>query len=1139
MKRSLCIAVLLTLLNCPFIKAQTDTLFWFAAPEISQGLGDRPILLYFNSYSQASAVTVSFPARTSLAPITRNLAANAVDSVDLTSLIDSIENSPANAVNNQGILIQATKNISAYYMVKSGSNKEIFTLKGQKAIGTDFFTPFQKFWNTGITAPSSFSSVEIVATQNNTTVLITPRNPVIGHVQNTSFSVVLNKGQTFSLRDTSSSKDSTLSGSIISSNNPVAVTVYSGAVSAGGCLSTLGDQLTNSSYIGTDYVINRGNGNQEAVFILATQNNTSITISDGVSTYANTINWLETDTFTLTQPFSYIHSTKPVYVWQVTGFGCSLSGAQVPAMYCSGSYSVAFNRPSNDSFAVNLFTRSGYEGNFLLNGVSGPISPSAFSAVPGSGNMMSARIFFSTAQIAPGTHNLITNTGDIFGCSIQSGSSTAGSSFGYITEFTSYPYINAGPDTTLCSNASLALNGQIGGGNVQGVWSTNGFGTFVNGTSSLVNTYQSNALDTLIHPVQLILTTIGPCRQLKDTVTLTITPQPLVNAGPDQIVCANNANALMAGSVSLGSSTGAWTTLGTGIFTPNNTVLSPVYVSSAADTSAGQVTLILTSTNNGGCQAVSDTMKIIITDAPIVDAGPATVSVCANNAIVSLNGSLAGSATTAKWTSSGTGAFTPNNLQLNASYSPSTADISAGQITIKLTSTNNGQCKAVADSILVTFTPKPSVNAGADMDICVNVPSVNLNGAIIGATNTGTWSGGNGTYSPNDSTLNAVYTPTASEISAGTLILTLTSTNNGGCLSENDAVQINFRLKPSANFTSQNLCLNNGSTFTDFSLPNAGSLASWNWNFGDGGTSVLQNPSHTYTSASAYSISLIVKNSYGCYDTTSRKDTIFALPVAAFGMSRQCSGNFLNLNFTDSSTVPSPEVITSWFWDFGGVGNSTQQNPTHYFPGQGNYYTTLIVTTAHGCKDTLYKPFSLLPRAQAGFYFTYSQGQSTGTSVSFVDTSKYASSWNWSFGDNPPGTSTLQDPIYLYYANGNYVVTQVVHDAYGCTDTAKHVVKINNVTSEITQLIPNAITPNGDGKNDYWNLDFIKNFYPNAMIEVYNRWGEKVFSSVGYATAWDGTYQGHQLPIASYYYVITLNDPKYPDPFKGSVLIIR
>ncbi len=1144
MRKFLLVLVFLTLSFNVALKAQTDTLFWFVAPEVSQGLGDRPIMLYFNTYAQASTVTVTLPAHGTIAPIIKNIAANSLDSVDLTSLIDSVENSPANTVNNQGILIQATKNISGYYMVKSGANKEIFTLKGQKGIGKEFFTPFQEIWDMGVTAPVSFSSIEIVATQNNTTILITPRK---GHLQGTSFAITLNKGQTYSAQNTSAFKDSSLAGSIISSNNPIAVTVYSGAVSNGGCKSTMGDQLTNSSYIGSSYVVNQGGANSDGgVFVLATQNNTAITFNDGTNTYSNTINSSETDTFRITQPLTYISSTKPIYVWHVTGYGCMLSAAQVPAIYCSGTYSVAFNRATNDSFAVNLYTRNGFENNFLVNGTGGLIPGAAFNPVPGtSGNIVSARIYFTPAQIASGTQNIISNTGDIFGCAIHNGSSTSGAGYGYISEFTSHPFIDAGPATaTVCSNSNIILNGLIGGGNVQGVWSTNALTTpspFVSGTGALSNSFQPQALDTLIKPLLIILTSVGPCTQLKDTIILTVTPQPMVNAGADQIMCASNPTVTLAGDVTLGANTGIWS-LGTGIFTPNNTILTPVYTASNIDTAAGQVTLVLTSTNNGGCQAVTDTMKITITNAAGVNAGPTTTSVCANNAAVTLTGSLSGSGTSAKWTSSGTGNFTPSNLQLNATYNPSPSDITSGQVALKLTTTNNGQCKVVEDTILVTFTTPPLVNAGVDWDACVNTPTVTLNGNIGGATTTGIWSGGAGTFAPNNTTLNATYNPTPAEIANGLVLLTLTSSNNGTCLSANDAVQINFIAKPFANFSFINTCLSIGSSFTDFSLPSSGSLSSWSWNFGDAVTSTAQSPAHTYTVSSNYTVTLIVKNSFNCYDTVKKSLTIYPLPNANFGITRNCSGSGLNLSFHDSTSITPSDTISSWSWDFGGLGNSTQQNPTKTYPNAPSsifYNVTLIVMSNHNCKDTAHQSFNLSPLAQAGFYYSFNQGQSVGTSVNFVDTSKNAVSWNYDFGDNPPGTSNTQDPIYLYYSNGNYIVTQVVHDAYGCTDTARKVVKINNVTNEITQLIPNAISPNGDGKNDIWHLDFIKSFYPNALIEIFNRWGEKVFSNVGYSTPWDGTFNGHPLPVAAYYYIVTLNDSKYPNPFKGSVLLIR
>ena len=99
---------------------------------------------------------------------------------------------------------------------------------------------------------------------------------------------------------------------------------------------------------------------------------------------------------------------------------------------------------------------------------------------------------------------------------------------------------------------------------------------------------------------------------------------------------------------------------------------------------------------------------------------------------------------------------------------------------------------------------------------------------------------------------------------------------------------------------------------------------------------------------------------------------------------------------------------------------------------------------------------------------------------------------------------------------------------------------INTVTSEITTLIPNAISPNGDGKNDIWKLSFINLLYPNARVEVYNQWGQQLYSSVGYNYPWDGTYNGEVLPDGTYYYVIDLNDlGEEADIFKGTVLILK
>ena len=160
------------------------------------------------------------------------------------------------------------------------------------------------------------------------------------------------------------------------------------------------------------------------------------------------------------------------------------------------------------------------------------------------------------------------------------------------------------------------------------------------------------------------------------------------------------------------------------------------------------------------------------------------------------------------WTG-GAGAFLPSNSNLNATYTPTAAELTAGQVWIKLTSTGNGVCSAVPDSMLVTFTPTPTANAGPDQTRCANNSLVQLNGAFTVATG-GVWSGGSGSFDPSTTNMSAQYTPDAAEVSSGSVTLTMTTTGNGNCVAANDQALINFTAAPVANAAAAaSLCANN------------------------------------------------------------------------------------------------------------------------------------------------------------------------------------------------------------------------------------------------------------------------------------------------------------------------------------------
>ncbi len=120
----------------------------------------------------------------------------------------------------------------------------------------------------------------------------------------------------------------------------------------------------------------------------------------------------------------------------------------------------------------------------------------------------------------------------------------------------------------------------------------------------------------------------------------------------------------------------------------------------------------------------------------------------------------------------------------------------------------------------------------------------------------------------------------------------------------------------------------------------------------------------------------------------------------------------------------------------------------------------------------------------------------------------------------PTLTATV-DQVYTLTATG----------AGNCTDTDFLTVKILRPV-----IIPNAFSPNGDNTNDRWQIDNLTD-YTGVVVEVFNRYGQMVHSSVGYGTAWDGTSRGKPLPVGTYYYIIQLNNGF--KPLNGSVTIIR
>lgn len=412
----------------------------------------------------------------------------------------------------------------------------------------------------------------------------------------------------------------------------------------------------------------------------------------------------------------------------------------------------------------------------------------------------------------------------------------------------------------------------------------------------------------------------------------------LTPAGP---FCPNDAPVTLTADIPGGvwSGTGI-TNSTTGTFTPSPSVIGN-------DT--------ITYTVGGSCSASSSEV-IIVNALPVADAGP-DLNICSFG-----TGSIGASSTsgcTYTWspTTGFTGSTTSSNPSLSLANPGPTATITS-PYTVTILETSTG-CQS-SDTVNVIVSAVTNVNAGSTQYVCSG-SSITLAGSIGGSATSGTWSGGTGTYSPNNTTLNAVYTPSASEYAADSVILTLTTNDPAGpCTFSSSNVTFHFYGIPVVNFSANDplgcpvLCVD----FTDLSaVGGADSVVNWDWNFGDGSDgSAIPNPSHCFSQSGLYDVKLIVTSYHGCISslTQSQFVQVYSIPVAAFDATpNPASVIDPIITFNDQSSSD----VNYWFWNFGDSTtlSPNTSSPVHEYPkdASNTYVVTLIVHNADGCYDTV------------------------------------------------------------------------------------------------------------------------------------------------------------------------------------------
>jgi len=554
----------------------------------------------------------------------------------------------------------------------------------------------------------------------------------------------------------------------------------------------------------------------------------------------------------------------------------------------------------------------------------------------------------------------------------------------------------------------------------------------------------------------------------------------------------------------------------------------------------------------------------------------------------------------------------------NNTQNPSHLYNNPGAYTATLIVTSTGGCSDVQTHTVNVY-DAPQANFTTS-NVCLNTVATFNNttqNPQHGSLGNFSWNFGDG--SPLDTTH---WNSSHQYNSHGTYQVTLITQNaNLGC-ADTITIPIVIHPMPVPDFTFVNQCQADAYTFNNSSSVVQGSIVSYNWNFGDNNTSISSSPSHLYNAPGNYNVTLTATTDSGCVLSITKQVTVYPMPDANFTVNEVCHNS--PTQFTSTSTVLPPDNITNYQWAFGDNNSSVLQNPQHTYNTPGLFNATLIVTTNHGCKDTITLPVTVHPNPVVNFtadklsgcsplcitltsqsnvatgnisqlIWTMEDGSSfngspvnicfTNSSVSnpnyetitltaitdqgctrflekqdyitiypkpiaefypnpdelvlyetastMINLSQGANQWNWEMGDGT--TYNYFQPTHVYTDTGTYFITLTVSNQWGCLDTTVRQIIIK---PGMAIYVPNTFTPNGDKLNDFFTAEGfgIKEF----TMEIFDRWGLKLFETMKMDIGWDGTYGGKECQIDVYVYQITAIDIfNKKHTYRGQVNLIR
>ncbi len=566
-----------------------------------------------------------------------------------------------------------------------------------------------------------------------------------------------------------------------------------------------------------------------------------------------------------------------------------------------------------------------------------------------------------------------------------------------------------------------------------------------------------------------------------------------------------------------------------------STLQNPVYTY----TKPGIDTVSLTSTSSSGCQSTTQ-QYIKVNNLPVA-VFTYTNNVFKNFAVILKDASTIVAGKIVKWNWD----FGDGTTSVRTDGKPFEHDYTAAgtyQVTLTVTS-DQGCVSTITQSVLAKPGYKPDFKLP---EVCSNdltAQFFDLTADSVGtaATLTYLWNFGDADATLTNPNTSTDKNPTHHFSKAQTYQITLTVTaDDGSSATVTKPFQVNGSM-PKAAFNiinTGNLCSNIPITFQNESSVDVGNITKIEWYFDyqnqPGVVETDEKPTfgqlytHQYPvfnspATQTYTIRMLAYSGITCVDMAEKTITINATPKVVFTALGSVCQEVLPFQFTQASDVSG--VGGSGIYSGAGVTAAGIFSPA--IAGIGTHPIKYVYTSSAGCADSLTQNITVnaTPMVDAGKNISLHIGSQVRLSPT-VTGNILSYTWTPAIGLS---NNHLANPVATPTDDITYRLTVISTDSCTATDTIRILIlKL--------PIIPNTFTPNNDGVNDVWNIKNLDR-YPDCIMDIYNRYGMLMYHSIGYGNAWDGRYNGQDVPVGTYYYVLNLRDGS--KNYGGYVTVIR